>query len=102
MLRDVFARCAGASVPVCEPEMALEHVRCVNALHEHVGIVDIPATTRARRSGANETFTYVAGLDAMFAEAYRRGVGLHALGLPWAVKPTEIDLSSYRGYGVRV
>lgn len=97
MLRDVIARLRDPSRFVCSPELAAEHVRCVNALHQHVPITPIPAMLRRVRQEHEDVFTYVDGLDQQLSSAFEQRSGLIATGASWAVRPTDFDLENYRG-----
>lgn len=94
MLRDVLARVRGeATAFVCTPEMALEHTRCVNALHAGAAIADVPESERAMELRDGDEFTYVAGLDEALRLAFERESSLAEAGVAWAKRPLEIPLN---------
>lgn len=97
MLHDVLARLTDSRRFVCAPELAREHVRCVNALHAYARIESIPASARRVRQENEDVFTYVEGLDAQLAEAFAQRRGLLATGTAWAVAPAEFSLVDYTG-----
>ncbi|HEY0944159.1 MAG TPA: Gfo/Idh/MocA family oxidoreductase [Opitutaceae bacterium] len=93
MLRDVLARVRGEPEAfVCTPEMALEHTRCVNALHAGGVIVEVPSPARTPELRDGDSFTYVAGLDEALRLAFDRESSLAEAGLPWAVRPMDVVL----------
>lgn len=92
MLRDVLARLRGESSFVCTPELAAIHVRCVSMLHAQVPIVPVPETYLEERTADGHSFTYVAGLDHLLANAANHGISLAASGAPWGVAPTVVSL----------
>jgi predicted dehydrogenase len=92
MLRDVLARCAGEDRFVCTPELAREHVRCVQALHADARITSLPENAKSIQHVDPDTYTYITGLDQHLATAFAGRIGLRAAGAPWAVAPVEFDL----------
>jgi predicted dehydrogenase len=97
MLHDVLARLRGQPRFVCTPELAAEHVRCVNALQEYGRIVDLPRASLAQHREDGATFTYVPGLDAVLTRAFHDHSSLHAAGATWSGQPVSIDVRHYRG-----
>ncbi|MEO6004868.1 MAG: Gfo/Idh/MocA family oxidoreductase [Opitutus sp.] len=93
MLRDVLARVRGENSFVCTPELAAVHVRCVSLLHARVPIVPVPKSYLKHRTAEGESFTFVAGLDHLLAEAARQGSSLAAAGAPWGVPPTIVPFA---------
>lgn len=92
MLRDVLARLRGEKRFICPAELALEHVRCVAALHEQVRINEIPASWRRERRQDGESFTFVEGLDEVLASAFAQRLPLREVGTAWAEKPTTVAI----------
>jgi len=90
MLRDVLARWRGEARFVCSPELALEHVRCVAALHDQVPIHQIPESWQKLRPAEDETFTFVDGLDDVVAAAFAQRVSLRAAGAEWAAEQKRV------------
>jgi len=90
MLRDVLAKLRGENRFVCPPELALEHVRCVAALHEQVRINQIPARLRRVRRREDESFTFIDGLDEVLGSAFSTRVGLRAAGADWAAEQKRV------------
>jgi predicted dehydrogenase len=90
MLRDVLARLRGENRFVCPPELALEHVRCVAALHEQVRINEIPGSLRRVRQEDDDSFTYIDGLDDLLASAFSKRVSLRAAGADWAAEQKRV------------
>jgi predicted dehydrogenase len=99
MLRDVLARLTDPQRFVCTPELAREHVRCVNALHELATIRNVPAEFRSIRQENEDIFTYVEELDEKLARAFLHRGNLVAGDVAWAVPPREFDLRNYPGIG---
>jgi predicted dehydrogenase len=97
MLYDVLARVDGSPAFVCTPELAIEHIRCVNALHEHGRVTQIPAACLSTTIRHGNTFTVVTGLADALLGAFRSGTGLGAAGVPWAMAPVAIPMNDYRG-----
>lgn len=92
MLRDVLARRRGGSTIVCTPDMAAVHVRSFAELHRSVEITPIPEVYLSRHSMDGQFFTYIPGIDGVLAGAALTGRGLAEAGVPWAVKPTQVDI----------
>lgn len=90
MLRDVLARLRGENRFICPPELALEHVRCVAALHEQVRINQVPQRLLRVRQQDDESFTFIDGLDEILASAFDRRVSLRAAGADWAVEQKRV------------
>lgn len=90
MLRDVLARWRGEARFVCTPELALEHVRCVAALHDQVPIQQIPEGWRRLRQEEDESFTFVDGLDDVLGSAFAKRVGLRVAGAAWATEQKRV------------
>jgi predicted dehydrogenase len=91
MLRAVLDRIRGRPAFVCPPELAAAHVRCVAALQQ-VPITPIPAQFRAEHTHDGARHTFVPELTQWLRRAAQDGVGLSAVGAPWAVPPTQTAL----------
>lgn len=69
---------------IVTPEMAREHTRVINALHEHFPIHGVATWHVDAESDAMGTFHQIKNLDTLVAQAAARGVLFSAAGAPWA------------------
>lgn len=98
MLSDVMARIRGDTTHfVSTPALVREHVRCVNALAEHVPITDIPASNILIHERDGDRFITAHGLDMFLKRAYTQRGSLSAAEAPWAVPATAVPLAGYTG-----
>ncbi len=102
--RDMFARVLGRiqdpKAFVCGPEIAGEHILCVNGAHAAAAIRDIPrAFIEIRRNGPRNSFQpVIPGLAAEVERAYEAGRLLHECGCPWASPPGRFSLESFTNF----
>jgi predicted dehydrogenase len=92
MLRDVLAHSSGEERFICTPELAREHVRCVNALQAHVPIHVVEEDSKRLRQERDETFTYVPGLDEHLSVAFTHRCDLHSTAASWSAVPTRFTV----------
>jgi predicted dehydrogenase len=91
MLRAVLARLRGEPAFICTPELAAQHVKCVNALHAHFPIIPVPEDALEDHRADDSVFTFVRGLDDALRTASRQGISLAAAGLRWTPPATTVD-----------
>jgi predicted dehydrogenase len=90
------------SVHVCTTELAKGEVKWVNAVQDAAVVHDVPNEYRRQLTGENgEIFETIDQLDDYAVSAYNDRCSFKALGVPWAVEPTYIELSDYRGFEAR-
>jgi len=93
MFRDVLARVRGEPAFICTPQLAMLHVQCVAALHEHFPIITVPETFLATEQREENVFTFVPQLDGALASAASRASNLFDAGAPWAIPAKSVNLS---------
>ncbi len=75
---------------VCSLEMAGAQTLAINVAHESSAITSIPEFFRERTERDDSFYTVIPGLDEAFQRAYREGLRLRDLDLPWAFDPGEV------------
>jgi predicted dehydrogenase len=93
MFRDVLARLRGEPTFICTPQLAMLHVQCVAALHEHFPIISIPETFLATQQREENVFTFVPRLDEALASAASRASNLFDAGAMWAIPTKSVNLT---------
>nr|WP_281388035.1 Gfo/Idh/MocA family oxidoreductase [Puniceicoccus vermicola] len=68
---------------VCSLDLAREHTRFIERIHQSLKIEDIPASALKNREEAGETYTYADGLSEALLNAHHKGLTLHNSDLPW-------------------
>lgn len=73
---------------IVTPELAREHTRLINALHERFPIHRIPEEHIERKLRDGGTFHQIRDFDAIVADAAERGVLFSGTSAPWARRST--------------
>lgn len=84
MIRQMVGAIEAGGQIGCTLEMAREHTRLINALHEHCPIHDVPATFHGQGEFQDSPLTYIEGSMEAADKTFREGKLFSELGLPWA------------------
>jgi predicted dehydrogenase len=97
MFARVLRRLHDPSTFVCGPEIAAEHILCVNGAHAATPIHDLaPAWVELRRSGPRGADQpVIAGLAEHVGRAFATGRLLHESGCPWAAPAGKLSLENF-------
>jgi predicted dehydrogenase len=96
VLDAMLDRLEGGSSFIVTPELAREHTRVIDALHEYFPIESVPAAHVEPKADEGGTFYRIRDFDALATTAAERGVLFSAAGAPWA-RPSG-GPRSLRGY----
>ena len=85
---------------VCGPEIAAEHILCVNGAHAATPIRDIPpAYLETRRHGSGGAAQpVISGLAPQVERAFATGRLLHESGCPWASPAGKLSLENFPAF----
>jgi predicted dehydrogenase len=85
---------------ICGPDIAAEHILCVNGAHAATPIRDVPAAhVEVRRSSPRgPTQPVITGLAAQIDRAFATGRLLHESGCPWASPAGKLSLENFPVY----
>jgi predicted dehydrogenase len=97
MFGRVLCRLHDPAAFVCGPEIAAEHILCVNGAHAATTIRDIPAAhIESRRPGPRGSpQPAIIGLGPQIERAFGAGRLLHESGCPWAFPPGKLSLENF-------
>lgn len=88
------------SVHVCTTELAKGEVKWVNAVQDAAVVHDVPPQYIKKLTNNNgDVFEVVKNLDEYVVQSFDKLCSFKELGVPWAVEPTFLDLSTYTGFG---
>lgn len=97
VLDAMLDRLEGGSSFIVTPEMAREHTRVIDALHDYFPIHTVPAAHVESKAGEGGIFHRIRDFDTLVTTAAERGTLYSATGAPWA-RPSD-GPRSLRGYG---
>ena len=85
---------------VCGPEIAAEHILCVNGAHAAVPVRDVPAAyVESRRAGPRSApQPVITGVAAQIDRAFGAGRLLHESGCPWASPAGKLSLENFPAF----
>jgi predicted dehydrogenase len=97
MFQRVLQRLHDPRAFVCRPEIAAQHILCVNGAHAAAPIRDIPpGFVEARRTGPRGPLQpVIADLGAQFGRAFGSGLLPHECGCPWASPAGKMSLENF-------
>ena len=91
-----------SSVHVCTTELAKGEVKWVNAVQDAAVVHEVPSEYRQQLTGeGGKIFETIAKLDEYAVQAYNEQCSFQELGVPWAVEPTNFNLSGYTDFEAR-
>lgn len=96
VLENVIGCLRGESQFVVGPDLAREHTRVVNALHEFFPIREIDAPWRLTAGEPGSGFVRLVDIDKAIDEAIVHGRMLSETNLPWAVPAPVVALDNYQ------
>ncbi len=97
MFQRVLQRLHDPLAFVCGPEIAIQHILCVNGAHAAGPIRDIPARfVETRRAGPRGPLQpVIADLGSQIGRAFSAGLLLHESGCPWAAPAAKLSLENF-------
>jgi predicted dehydrogenase len=99
MFARVLRRLREPGVFVCGPEIAAEHILCVNGAHAATPIRDVPAAhVETRRAGARGVQPVISDLASRMERAFDAGLLLHESGCPWAAPAGKLSLENFAAF----
>lgn len=95
-MMDVVVRSivAGKTLGGCSLEMAREHTRLINALHDYVAITPVAGQYLERHESGGVVQTSIRDIIPAVQRCADEGKLLSECGVPWAGRPTRVELSA--------
>ncbi len=93
----VMARLDDPAVRICSTNIALAHLRLVDAVHQTAQILDIPTEYVRQRIDGSAQWREIAGIEAAIDEASRDGRLWSDLKVPWATSGRRVERKAAAG-----
>lgn len=102
MFESIVDHLEGKPVRICTTELAKGVCKWVNAAHDTVPVMDIPAKYRQRIvDDDGEVFDVVDNIEYYAMQAYQRKESFAEAGAPWAIEAREREVAQYDAFEER-
>lgn len=102
MFDSVLDQIEGKPARICTSDLAKGTVKWVNTVHDTAEIQDVPQKYRkAIRGEGSEMVDTITDLEYFGIRSFRERKSFKEVGAPWAVEPSESDISNYVNFAGR-